>query len=65
MRFSEYYSALTQRQKNNLAAKLESSTHYLYLIATGRRNPGRKYVLEIPGLSKGKVKSHEVIYKKE
>lgn len=60
MRFSEYYEKLTMRQKENLAKNLNSSTAYLYQIATGRRNAGKKYILNIASFTKNKVKGHEI-----
>ena len=38
--FAKFYQTLTQQEIVSLAAKANTSTQYLYQIATGRRKPG-------------------------
>ena len=60
MKFKEYYTTLSKREKETLADDLKTSVPYLYQLASGHRNPGRKFILNIERASFGKVTAHEI-----
>ena len=47
--FAEFYRTLTQIEINSLADKANTSTQYLYQIATGRRKPGAVVIAKLKG----------------
>jgi len=55
MKFETYYAQLDTGERLVLAQKLKTSPAYLYQIASGRRQAGAKFLLNIETATGGRV----------
>lgn len=47
--FAQFYETLSQSERQSLAANANTSTQYIYQIATGRRKPGAVTIAKLKG----------------
>ena len=66
MKFAKYYASLEAAEKRKLAEEFRKagckncSVVYLSHLATGYRNAGRNYLLNVERITGGLVKPHEI-----
>lgn len=61
MELYEYLKTLSDEEKKIFARKAHTSTHYLYMVATGRRKAGAKMIRNIPAASNGAITVEDLL----